>query len=121
MKFCKDCVYCSNNGKECRHPTATFEVDTAKYLVTGNPADTSHTEYYCCHTMRDSQRRCGEQAKYWVGVNMQGSQPALLPGPDPVVVKPAQTIWGRVWSWILPAAVIAALWLMWWVAVQFTD
>jgi len=44
-----------------------------------------------------------------------------LPGPDPVVVKPAQTIWGRVWPWIQPVAVIAALWFMWWVAAQFTD
>lgn len=30
-------------------------------------------------------------------------------------------LWGRVWPWIQPPLALAALWLMWWVAVQFTD
>lgn len=122
-KFCVDCQYYIETVEECKHPTAAFEVDTTKFLVTGNPADVPYTAYQCCTTMRDSERRCGEQAKYWVDVNEQGMQTMLLPGTglDPVTAKHPETTWGRVWPWIQPPLVLATLWFMWWVAVQFTE
>lgn len=120
-KFCINCIYYSHDeGEEyCHHPKSEYMQDMNQFLVSGLQDDLPNLRYTHCTAMR--KFKCGEQGRYWVSATLWGAQTALLPGPDPVPVKHLQTTWDRVWPWIQPAAVIAALWLIWWVAVQLTD
>lgn len=121
-KFCVNCRHYIETAEECRHPKAAYIYmqDMAKFLVSGSQDDMPIRVHKCCTTMRSYDHLCGEQGRYWT-VAIAREQAVLLPPPDPPPVKHLETTWGRVWPWIQSPLALAALWLMWWVAVQLAD
>jgi hypothetical protein len=62
---------------------------------------------------------CGIEGKYWAPKNQP---PTTQSQPRPWRKYWQQAIIGFInHPWVIPPIVGSALWLMWWVAAQFTD